>query len=220
MITNFAIKSAQLKKALIELSEKVLLANKTILLGLETKDYTQFDDAYASLENIDEMAQNLDNNVVVALALFHPEAHELRQLVSDLKITYEITRAASNTKAFLKNFPTQINYNLDCEAISQYVVPLQTSTLNTLEHAMRMIQMEERDEANELCNKANSEKVKSDEIYAIIEENIFKKISTYSDRSKEYFALLGSIKKLKKVADRAAHIATLMSYAEVGGSIH
>jgi hypothetical protein len=80
--------------------------------------------------------------------------------------------------------------------------------------------MEERNEANELCEKANFERVKSEEIYTIIEENVFAKISTYSDRSKEYFEILGSIKKLKKVSDRAAHIATLMSYAEVGGSIH
>ena len=49
-------------------------------------------------------SNEIDNIIVTTLALYSPEAKDLRQLVSFLKITNELVRTGSNTKDFAKMF--------------------------------------------------------------------------------------------------------------------
>lgn len=219
MLTKYEEKLNQINNDVYELGIKVVEANKVILNGLENHNYNVFEEARDSLKNIDKQASEIDSAIVTTLALFAPEARDLREMVSFLKITNEIVRAAANTKSFLKNFLLQVNSDIDCDLICEFVIPLQQSTIKAFEYAVEMIVIDDKEKVEELCSKANIEETKADDLYAIVEKNLLTKIVTSKELSKEYFEILGSVRKLEKIADRAAGIANLQRYAQFGGEL-
>lgn len=219
MLTKYEERLNQINNDVYELGVKVVDANKVILQGLENHNYNIFEEARDSLKNVEKEASDIDNKIVTTLALFAPEARDLREMVSFLKITNEIVRASANTKSFLKNFMSQANSEIDCDLICEFAIPLQQSTVKSFEYAVEMIITDESEMIEELCSKANIEETKADDLYAIVEKNLLTKIVTNKELSKEYFEILGSIRKLEKIADRAAGIANLQRYAQFGGDL-
>lgn len=164
-------------------------------------------------------SNEIDNIIVTTLALYSPEAKDLRQLVSFLKITNELVRTGSNTKDFAKMFKKSYSDDLNTSMILEYTIPLLKSALLSLQTAISIIDEMDPKHIEEKYHRVIVEESKTDDLYLMIEKNILKLITKNLDLSKEYFDLLSSLRRLEKIADRAVSIANLLQFAQVGGDI-
>ena len=164
-------------------------------------------------------SNEIDNIIVTTLALYSPEAKDLRQLVSFLKITNELVRTGANTKDFAKQFKKSFSDDLNTGTILEYTIPLLKSALLALQTSISIIDETNTKHIEEKYHRVIVEESKTDDLYLMIEKNILKLIAKNLDLSKEYFDILSSLRRLEKIADRAVSIANLLQFAQVGGDI-
>jgi len=209
MLTKYEEKLIGINEMMVSLGEEIVDANEAIFVALTTGDYSVFKDVKTSIDNVKNDAAIIDSQIVTVLALFSPEACDLKSMISYLKITDAYVRATSNTKSFLKNFPSKIDGELKLDIIMPNIVLLQKSTTNALKFAVAMLSEEDRAKAKDLCMEANMEEGKSDDLYSIIEKDLFVEMLNAKELSQEYFEMLSLIRKIEKIGDRAADIANL-----------
>ena len=164
-------------------------------------------------------SNEIDNLIVTTLALYTPEAKDLRHLVSFLKITNELVRTGSNAKDFAKKFKKSYSDDLNTAIILEYAIPLLKSALLSLQTSISIIDETNPKHVEEKYHRVIVEESKTDDLYLMIEKNILKLITKNLDLSKEYFDILSALRRLEKIADRAVSIANLLQFAQVGGDI-
>jgi len=209
MLTKYEEKLKNINEMMIAIGQKIVKANEVIYEGLKSGDYSKFKDAKESLAGIKDEARTVDKEIVITLALFAPEAKDLKTIISYLKMTNEYLRASSNTKSFLKNFPVKTDGELHFGAIMANIVLLQKASLAALKNAVSMLSQENQETKEDLCVKANMEESKADDIYSLIEKDLFVEMLNAKELSQEYFQALSLIRKIEKIADRAACMASL-----------
>ncbi len=220
MLPIYKEKLENIKNEVLAVGHRVVLANELSLESIQKGNYEQFNDAKTNLQNLDKASNKIDNMIVNTLALHAPEAKDLRVLVSYLKITNELVRASTNTKSFIKSFAKVVNFKIDMNSITEYSIPLHKSAITALKTALEIIEREEDNKTEEYYLKVMVSETKTDDLYSMIEKNVLKLASKDIEHSKEYFEVLSSLRRLEKVADRAASIANLLLYAHIGGEIH
>ena len=164
-------------------------------------------------------SNEIDNLIITTLALYTPEARDLRRMVAFLKITNEMVRTAANTKDFAKMFRRSYSEELNTNTILEYTIPLLKSALLSTKTAISIIDEQEYSKVEEKYQRVIVEESKTDDLYLMIEKNILKLITQKLDLSKEYFDLLSSLRRLEKIADRSVSIASLLQFAKLGGDI-
>lgn len=205
-----------IKISVKEIATGLCKANAHILKAMGECDEAEFKQAREYIRNVSEKATEIDNNIVKTLALYSPEAKDLRILVAYLKITNELVRASSNTRSFIKGFTITCR-ELEKEIINEYAVPMQRATIEALTNMVDMIDNDERDEVEELYSKVLIAESKSDDLYEMIESSVLSK--AMQNDFKTTNKMLSSLRKSEKIADRALSIASLLLYASIGGEI-
>ncbi len=209
MLTKYEDKLNSINKMMVIIGSKIVNANEVILDGLQKGDYSHFKEAKETLAGIKDEVRNIDQEIIVTLALFGPEAKDLKNVISYLKMTNEYVRAASNTKSFLKNFPIKTDGELHLGGIMQNIILLQKANVAALKYAISILSIEDKDVIQDLCIKANMEESKTDDIYSLVEKDLFVEMLNAKELSQEYFQALSLIRKIEKTADRAACMANL-----------
>ena len=82
MLQKYEERLIDIKKMLLELGTEVTMACERALGGIENLDVSRFESARAILKNTENIANAIDNEIVVTLALFGPEARDLRKMVA------------------------------------------------------------------------------------------------------------------------------------------
>lgn len=206
-----------IKNEIIAIGERVVKVNKHSLSALKDNNFDAFDEITISIKKLAQKSNEIDNLIVRTLALYSPEARDLREMVAFLKITNELVRAGANTKTFLKGFKRSYSPEINAEAVLEYIIPLQKASTSALEITIEMLKDSSTIEDN--YNKVLVEDSKTDDLYSMVEKNILKLISNNLELSKDYFDLLSAFRKLEKTADRASSIANLIHFAYFGGAI-
>lgn len=206
-----------IKNEIIEIATTVIKANKHSLSALKDNNIEAFKDITISVKKLTLRSNEIDNLIVKTLALYSPEARDLRQMVAFLKITNELVRAGTNTKVFLKGFKRSYSDELNANAVLEYIIPLQKASTLALEITVEMLKTSNNIEGN--YNRVLVEDSKTDDLYSMVEKNILKLIYKNLELSKDYFDLLSAFRKLEKIADRASSIANLIHFAHFGGEI-
>jgi phosphate transport system protein len=220
MLHTFEDKKHSIKDEISDIGNKVLNSNNMILKGIKINDINIVESSKDNLRNISNIVNEIDNNIVKILALYQPEARDLREVVAYLKITNEINRAAANTKNFIKAYINQYNnVEINTKDINNYTIPLLKSTIAAFQSAIDMIYEKDIDEIHRLYNIVIVEESKTDDMYSIVEKDILKFISKKYELSQDYLSLLGGLRKLEKLADRADSIANLLLFSKDGGRI-
>lgn len=219
MLKTYEEKIKTIKNEIRQIGEIVLKANKTSLKALKDNDINLLKDIDLSLKKLVSKSNEIDNLIVTTLALYSPEAKDLRHMVSYLKITNELVRAGTNSKIFIKTFRKSFSDELDETTILEYTIPLQKAAASALEITLSMLDETNEKLIEESFNKVLVEESKTDDLYAMVEKNILKLISKNQELSRDYFNLLSSLRKLEKCADRATSIANLIVFAYIGGEL-
>jgi phosphate transport system protein len=218
MLANFIERRKEIKGKIEEIANGLVAANDMILIALKECDKTMLSNAKGEIKNVGHRTDEIDNAIVTTLALHAPEATDLRTMVSYLKATNELLRAAANTRSFINGF-LEVCEMMNLDAIKEYAVPMQKETLKALKNMAKMVNEECADESQDLYNKVVIAEGKTDDLYDMIENAIFELAKEVEDFS-TYHNVLGSLRKIEKIADRSVGIASLLLYANNGGEIH
>jgi phosphate transport system protein len=216
MLQNFQEQLHTINQQVIDIAKSILRANQIILDAFEECDSVILSGAKSDLKNINQRTNDIDNEIIKILALFTPEAKDLRLIVSFFKFTNELQRAASNTKSFIKTFEVYCT-NIDKDSIKDYAIPLQKATVESLEAIVELLESEE-DDAREYFNKVLIAENKTDEIYDDFQDFILQKDKNIEDFSK-FTKILNALRKSEKIADRSVDMAYLLLFAKLGGSL-
>jgi len=218
MLANYEEKLGEIRTEIISIGEGLLKANQLVVKALKSCDETLFNDAKSQIKNVSNIVKDIDNNIITTLALHSPEAKDLRQMVSYLKITNELLRASSNTRNFIKGFVEECN-EVDTKIVNDYAIPMQKSTVDAVKFTVDMLSIDCVDEIQESFNKVVIAENKTDDLYEMIESELFKSKPKESDFNR-FHKMLVVLRRSEKVADRAMSIASLLLYANNGGEIH
>ena len=216
MISNFQKNLDEIKEKVTQIGNGLLEANILLLNALENCEPENFNTAKLHIKNISSKTDNIDNVIIKVLALYTPEARDLRQVVAYMKITNELSRASSNTRSFIRGF-TDVCTDVDVTMVKEYAVPMQTSTVKAIKLSLDMLGCDDRDEIGELYNDILIEENKTDDLYEIVERSLFAQAEGIESFEK-FHKMLKALRKSGKIASRAIAIANLLVYAKVGGN--
>jgi phosphate transport system protein len=219
MLKPYEIKLQSIKEEILKIGVDVVNSLEICLKALKDKNVDDLKNVEITEKKLLIKSNEIDNIILTTLALYSPEARDLRQLVSFLKITNELVRTGANTKDFAKMFKKSYSDDLNTSIILEYAVPLLRSALLSLQTSISIIDETNAQHIEEKYHRVIVEESKTDDLYLMIEKNILKLISKNLDLSKEYFDILSSLRRLEKIADRAVSIANLLQFAQVGGDI-
>lgn len=218
MLKPYEEKMEAIKKDTEQLASSVIESIEICLKALN-KGRVEDLSIEISEKKISAKANEIDNLILTTLALYSPEAKDLRKMVSFLKITNDIVRAGANIKDFAKMFKKSYSTDLETALILEYTIPLLKSALLSLQMATSLINEQDEKQVEEKYQRVMIEESKTDDLYLMIEKNILKLITKKFDLSKEYFDVLCSLRRLEKIADRSVSIAKLLLFAKKGGEI-
>ena len=219
MLKPYETKLNSIKDEILKIGVDVVEALEICLKALDVRKIEELKNVEITENKLLIKSNEIDNIIVTTLALYSPEAKDLRQLVSFLKITNELVRTGSNAKDFAKTFKKSYSDDLNTSMILEYAVPLLRSAILSLQTSISIIDETNPKHIEEKYHRVIVEESKTDDLYLMIEKNILKLISKNLDLSKEYFDILSSLRRLEKIADRAVSIANLLQFAQVGGDI-
>jgi phosphate transport system protein len=218
MLQNFQTNLNDVKTKITNIGEGLVQANTLILEALKDCDTQKFNDAKGHIKNISAKTDAIDNAIIKILALYTPEARDLRQGVAYLKITNELSRACSNTRSFIRGFSDVCN-DLDVKTINEYALPMQASTLKAIKTTVSMIDIDDADELQEMYEEVLIEENKADDLYEMIERKLVEQAEE-SNSFKKYHKMLRALRKSEKIASRAIAVANLLVYIKKGGNFH
>ncbi|HRM77198.1 phosphate signaling complex PhoU family protein [Aliarcobacter cryaerophilus] len=219
MLKPYEEKLKLIKSEVEKLGLDIVEALEVCLKALNERKIENLKNVEVSEKKFLVKSNEIDNLIITTLALYTPEARDLRRMVAFLKITNEIVRTAANTKDFAKMFRRSYSEDLNTNTILEYTIPLLKSALLSTKTAISIIDEQEHSKVEEKYQRVIVEESKTDDLYLMIEKNILKLITQKLDLSKEYFDLLSSLRRLEKIADRSVSIASLLQFAKLGGDI-
>jgi phosphate transport system protein len=221
MVTNLNEDVKHIKTKILEIAKGLEDANNLILEALDDCNYEKFEKSKSFITNVTPKANDIDNEVIKVLALYSPEAKDLRQMVSYFKITNELVRATGNTRSFINGF-TELCSKMDIDVVKEYAIPMQKATTKAISLVNKMINVECLDELQEIYNEALIEENKTDDLYESVEKKLLELVKQEDDsmQFEIYHNMLKALRKGEKIADRAMSIANLLLYVKIGGSIH
>lgn len=219
MLQKYEERLIEVKKILVEFGSEITMASERALSGIENLDVTRFESARNILKNSENIANTIDNEIVVTLALFGPEAKDLRKMVSYLKITNELVKIADNIKSFSKRMINHLQGDISLNPLHEYSVHLCKSASKAVSLAISTIEVGEKEMLEDIYRKVKVEESKSDDLYSILEKNILADMGKTIDHSADYIQILSTMRKLERMADRSVSIVQLMIFARVGGEM-
>jgi phosphate transport system protein len=220
MLTKYDIKINDIREKISTLLESITVANELSLEAYQENDEAKFKEVQNNLDKIGLQGDVIDNEIIKTFALFCPEAKELRFLVAFLKMTNEIVRIGIGVKKYARRMRTHAQSDCNLEPLKSSIVLLHKSSINALKYILNCFN--KRDECNFEDNyqKVLVEESMNDDLFSILEKEIFNQIIGEKELAIEYVKVLGSLRKLERSCDRTVTIANLMLYAEQGGEIH
>jgi phosphate transport system protein len=208
----------QVKQKITDIGNGLIKANELLLAALDDCDCDKFSESKTYIKNISSKTNEIDNEIIKIMALYSPEARDLRQVIGYLKITNELLRASTNTRSFIKGF-TDVCSDIDIKIINEYAIPMQKSTSKAIRLSISMLNLDCKDELQDIYNEVLIEENKTDDLYEMVEKSLFAQANA-SDDFEKFHNMLKALRKSEKIADRAISIANLLLFIKVGGNLH
>lgn len=219
MLQKYEERLTAIKQMLVDLGSEITMASEKALSGMESLDVGRFESAKNLLKNVENQANAIDNEIVVALALFGPEAKDLRKMVAYLKITNELVKIAENIRSFSKRMAQHLQGDTPFVTLHEYSTHLCKTAIKAATLAISTIDVADKDALEDTYRKVKVEESKSDDLYSILEKNILSDISKMIDQSADFIHILSTMRKLERMADRSVNIVQLMIFARIGGEM-
>ncbi|MCO4845813.1 MAG: phosphate uptake regulator PhoU [Sulfurovum sp.] len=205
----------------LKVLEGLSTANKEGLEALKATDAVKLEEARQRLKDVSKETEKIDNDIVLIFAKYTPEARDLRELVSYLKITSALNRIRANINNYLRNMQSMLTEeNENIMQLIQDSLSINRCTLNAFEQSIEMFQtFDDNDKVKALATRIDVEYSKTDDIYTLLEKEVIQKIGSADGLAEEYFNLLKYIRKNLKIIDRLDSMAQRVIFARMGGKL-
>lgn len=220
MLPRYENKLNEIRTQLSRLVTSIISANTETLQAFEKNQDDLYESARTHLKSIQGKANSIDNEVIKTLALYGPEAEELRLLVAFLKMTNELDRVGENMKKYNNRVQELSRSKCDLSIMTPSIIQLQKTTLNALQYIHDHLESMNTSDAQELFRKVSVEESKNDDLFSIIEKDLLNLISESHELSADYVKVLSGLRKLERTGDRTVNIAALLLYAQQGGELN
>ena len=201
--------------------EGLATANREGLDALQATDAVKLEEARSRLKDISQETEKIDNDIVLIFAKYTPEARDLRELVSYLKITSALNRIRTNINSYLKNMQSMLMEKNDkMTQLIQDSLSINRCTLNAFDYTIEMLQtFDDNDQIKALAARIDVEYSKTDDIYTLLEKDVIQQIGNADGLAEEYFNLLKHIRKNLKIIDRLESVSQRVIFARMGGKL-
>jgi len=221
MLSGYSEARHEVRDQVIEVIKTLAKANDNALKALEAADTYELEEVRKSIKNIGKRTEVIDNEIVLIFAKYTPEAKDLREMVSYLKITSAFNRIKTNINNYLKNMQSMLAE--EDANIVQFIkdsLSINRCTINAFTKTIEMFEtFNDNDKIKQLAIEIDVEYAKTDDIYALLEKSVVQKMGEADGLAEEYFNLLKYIRKNLKIVDRLDSIAQRIIFARMGGKL-
>ncbi len=219
MLENYKEILEKSRKRVLELADDVLKSYTLTVQGCQEQDITKASEAKNMLKDAHERNSKIDNEIIKTLALFSPEARDLRVVIAHLKIASELTRIADYVRSYAKKVKMQISGEVELSPLRDDMNSFLESTRKSFEAAIASIQADSEDKLENLYRKVNVEESKCDDIISILEKNIIQQICINPEAAEDMVEFIKTMRKLERISDRSVNIVKLAYFAHKGGKL-
>ncbi|GIU01081.1 hypothetical protein TSL6_15870 [Sulfurovum sp. TSL6] len=221
MLPGYQEARLSVRADVLSVLEGLATANKEGLEALQATDAVKLDEARSRLKDISQETEKIDNDIVLIFAKYTPEARDLRELVSYLKITSALNRIHANINNYLKNMQSMLlEKNEKMIQLIQDSLRINRCTLNSFDYTVEMLQtFDDNDHIKALAARIDVEYSKTDDIYTLLEKDVIQQIGSADGFAEEYFNLLKYIRKNLKIIDRLESVSQRVIFARMGGKL-
>ncbi len=219
MLENYKQILNNSKKRVLELAFDVQTAFTLSVEACQSLDVQKATQARNLLKDAHERGNKIDNEIIKTLALFSPEARDLRVVIAYLKIASELTRISDYIRSYAKKVKMQISGEFDLSSIQDDMNAFLQSTQKSLQAAVSSIEADSKEALENLYRKVNIEESKCDDIISILEKNILQQICITPEEAGDLVELIKSMRKLERISDRSVNIVKLAYFAHKGGKL-
>ena len=219
MLQNYKEILDKSRNRVLELGDDVLKSYDIAIDAFTKSDIQKANEARKMLKNAHEKGNKIDNEIIKTLALFSPEAKDLRVVIAHLKITSELTRISDYIRSYAKNVKIQISGEFELEGLRDDTISFLNSSKKSLEAAIGSIKSDSEDELEKLYHKVNVEESKCDDIHSILEKNVVQQICVMPESAGDFILFLKYLRKIERISDRSVDIVKLSYFAQKGGKL-
>jgi len=221
MLPGYQEARHNVRHQVLDTVEVLAKANIDALNALETSDANKLEEVRKTLKIASKTTEKIDNDIVLIFARYTPEAKDLREMVSYLKITSAINRIKGNINNYLKNMQSMLAE--EDSNIIQFIkesLSINRCTINAFGKTLEMFRtFDDNGKVKQLAIEIEVEYAKTDDIYALLEKSVVQKMGEADGKAEEYFNLLKYIRKNLKIIDRLDSMAQRIIFARMGGKL-
>ena len=221
MLTKYQEARHDVRDAVVEVVQTLANVNEEAIRALEASNAGKLEEARKQLKTVNKVTEKIDNDIVLIFARYTPEAKDLREMVSYLKITSAINRIKTNINNYLKNMQGMLAEE-DANII-QFIkesLSINRCTINAFNKTLEMFKtFDDNEKIKQLAIEIDVEYAKTDDIYALLEKSVLQKMGEADGKAEEYFNLLKYIRKNLKIIDRLDSMAQRVIFARMGGKL-
>ncbi len=219
MLENYKEILEKSRQRVLQLGDDVLSAYTLTVQGCQEQDISKASQARNMLKDSHERNSKIDNEIIKTLALFSPEARDLRVVIAHLKIASELTRIADYIRSYAKKVKMQISGEVELSPLRDDMNSFLESTRKSFEAALTSIQADSEEKLENLYRKVNVEESKCDDIISILEKNIIQQICINPEAAEDMVEFIKTMRKLERISDRSVNIVKLAYFAHKGGKL-
>ncbi len=221
MLTQYQKARHDVRNQVLKVVETLQKANANALKALENSDANELEKIRKTIKGISKNTEKIDNDIVLVFARYTPEAKDLREMVSYLKITSALNRIKTNINNYLKNMQGMLDEeNVNIIQFIKESLSINRCTINAFTKTVEMFKtFNDNDKIKQLAVEIDVEYAKTDDIYALLEKGVIQMMGEADAQAEEYFNLLKYIRKNLKIIDRLDSIAQRVIFARMGGKL-
>lgn len=208
-----------IESAMMTMLDTIIASNEDALAGYESQKRVHYEDARAKLLTLEADADAIDDAIVARFADEGMAKEERHILVTYLKVVNELVRIGIGTRKYAKRIEKFCEDDCALSPFGSVIVPLHKSALKALELIRECFAELAFCDVEVNYRKVMVEESKNDDLYAIVEQEIMSSIEAEAERSEDYVNVLGTLRRLERICDRAVTIANLLIFAKTGGKL-
>lgn len=198
----------ELKAKLLESAALVQQMLSLAMIQLNPKESSSFDEVMALEARVNELELKNDTLAINLIALFQPEAKDLRRIMMMFRINSDLERLGDQAVNIAESARHLQSYELDFPDIWQ----MQEATMEMLTNSITAFLNEDTDAATAVCANDNI----IDAFNRAIYDRVLTGIKGDSAHAERYLHVLRIAKNLERIGDLATNIAENTVYLALG----
>jgi len=220
MLSNFQEKLDQINHMMQNFAEMIVKSEKLCFDGFKERDMKLLDEARDAIKGCRVTANEIDNEIIKTLALYGPEATQLREMIGYLKITNELVNMAGSIKSYVKHNKALIVNDFNMQDLKDSFIPLHQSAYSSIKHMVEMIDLSKsEEEIRSLFRSIKVEESKGDDLYSIVQKDISEMLCHIDVDPLDFMTVLKLARKLENISDHSVNVAKLLLFIKTGGEL-